>query len=117
MALHTGIRQSRWICALQSEINTRSSQFNQKQVRIFSYRFNHEQRNGYKNDGSKINWNSLFKFGAAAGITTLALDYPLLQKKVLAQENGGQETTEQEIIDQEHRYVNCSFSCHSCILF
>jgi len=101
MALRAGIRQSRGIQSLTSAL--KSTQCNQKQV-IAGYRFKHGYNNGQQNSSQDVNWSLLVKYGAAAGLTALALDNTVLRKDLLA-ETGDEKDIDltQEIIDKENR--------------
>ena len=103
MALYAGIRQSRAICSFTSALKPRSSQYNHKQV-ISSYRYKTGHDNGNTNEGSsqEINWKLACKFGAAAGLTAIALNSFSLKNDILAEEKDEVEIT-QEIIDKENR--------------
>lgn len=98
MALHAVIRKSRAICSFTSALNPYSSQLNHKQV-ISSYRFKHRQNNG-GGSSQEVNWKLVCKYGAAVGLTAIALNNSLPKKDLLAEDK---DETTQELIDKENR--------------
>ena len=103
MALRAGIRQSRGLPSLTSALKSTTGQCNQKQV-ISSYRFKHGHNSGHKTGSQEVNWSLILKYGAAAGLTALALDSAVPRKDLLA-EDGDEKSIDiaQEIIDKENR--------------
>ena len=101
MALRAGIRQSRGISSLTSALKSTSTQCSQKQV-ISSYRFKYSYNNGnsHENSSQQVNWPLILKYGAAAGLTALALDTFVPRKDLLAEDDI--DITD-EIIDKENR--------------
>ena len=101
MALCAGIRQSRRVGSLRNALKSNSSQINQKQV-ASSFRYKHGQGNNNQGSSQEINWRLALKFGAAAGVTALALDHSVFRTDLLAEEKTEVDAG-QEIIDKENR--------------
>ena len=101
MALRAGIRQSRGVSSFASALKPKSSLFNEKCLKASSYRFNQGNNYGSSNQGSnqEINWRVVLKFGAAAGLTALALDNSVMKHGLLAEDG----ELSQELIDKENR--------------
>lgn len=103
MALRAGIRQSRGLPSLTSVLKSKTAQCNEKKI-LSSYRCKHGYNNGYQNASQELNWSLILKYGAAAGLTAVALKNALPQKDLLA-EDGDEKSIDldQEIIDKENR--------------
>jgi len=103
MALRAGIRQSRGLPSLTSVLKSPTTQCNEKKI-LSTYRFKHGYNNGYQNASQELNWSLILKYGAAAGLTAVALKNALPQKDLLA-EDGDEKNIDldQEIIDKENR--------------